>query len=68
MVFGLHSVDIKASAGAQVFTSTFSAWFVIRPEDKDIQASVGILISGIKSHIPEILMTTGTFFSKCLPI
>lgn len=35
---------------------------------KDIQASVGILISGVKSHMPEILLTTGAFISKCLPI
>lgn len=36
---------------------------------KDIQASVAILISGVKkSHMPEILLTTGAFISKCLPI
>jgi len=35
---------------------------------KDIQASVGILISGVKSHTPEILLTSEVFVSKCLPI
>lgn len=35
---------------------------------KDIQASVGILISGVKSHMPKILLTVGAFISKCLPL